>query len=87
MGRPVVLRRRLPGLTQQPMQRNHVRDHKQRHVQDRNGIGSAQLSCNRWKVGVDGVVIVDQGVCKCCWCFFWAVMAAREREDQRIVTL
>jgi anti-sigma factor ChrR (cupin superfamily) len=19
--------------------------------------------------GVDGVVIVDQGVCKCCWCY------------------
>jgi len=38
---PVVLRRRLPGLTQQPMQRNHVRDHKQRHR-----IGSAQAAPN-----------------------------------------
>jgi hypothetical protein len=35
---PVVLRRRLPGLTQQPIQRNHLRGHQQRHVQDRNGI-------------------------------------------------
>ena len=33
------------------------------------------------------VVIVDQDVCKCCWCSFGAVMAAREREDRRIVTL
>jgi hypothetical protein len=86
MGQPVVLRRRLPGLTQQPMQRNHVRDHKQGHVQDRNGIGSPTVlqQMEGWR-GWRGNS--RSGCLQMLLVFFWAVMAAREREDQRIVTL
>src|SRR5260221_5877400 len=48
--------------THQQIEGGDVRDHQQRHVDDRDRVGGAQLSCERGEAELDAMIIVDDDV-------------------------
>src|SRR6185437_870498 len=55
-------RERLERGTRQPIERQNMGNHQDRHVEDRDRVDGAQLSRERGQVDLGGMVIVDEDV-------------------------
>ena len=58
---------RLGLTTCQQIESDDVRDHQQRHIEDWDRVGGAQLPRQRWKIKLDAV-IVEGNSRKALWC-------------------